>query len=131
MAIVMDSALNLMLEQLLLQNFTNKDRGVKEFFNIKTNGPLVSLTSKARLAYALNIIDSKIFSDLKIIRDIRNRCAHDCYVSFGDTKICNFIGKLSIIPNGKTVTENNSYEFFMEAIRNCFLRPEKNQKNTE
>ncbi len=111
MAIIMDSVLNSTVKMILMQNFKNKGKEVKQLFDPNQNGPLSSLTSKARLAYALNLIEVNIFKDLKYIHMIRNRCAHDVFLTFGENKILDLVGKLSIVPNGKTITKQNSFDF--------------------
>lgn len=39
-------------------------------------GPLSTFSGKTKLAYALQLIDDDVYSDLNVIRDIRNHLAH-------------------------------------------------------
>ena len=115
-AIICDSMCNNALEQFLMFKFSKKGQEVKKLFSIERDGPLASLINKARLAYAINLINEATLNDLINIHKIRNRCAHEIHISFGDKEICKYVRKLSVVPKDKKVTPANSLKFFMEAV---------------
>ena len=65
------------LKSLLMLHFLPKDKDVKKLFEPSIGGPLVSLTHKTRLAYALGIIDKMALNDFENIHNIRNKFAHN------------------------------------------------------
>ena len=63
------------LKDLLMSHFSRHDKTVDILFE-PNNGALVSLTNKARLSYALGLIDKTLQNDFEQIHKIRNRYAH-------------------------------------------------------
>lgn len=51
------------------------------------NAPLGTLSSRCLAAHAMGLISSREYSELGIMRKIRNRFAHDIHVSFDDQQM--------------------------------------------
>ena len=51
------------------------------------NQPLGNFSGKISLSYCLGLIDKVVKDDLNLVRKIRNRFAHDLYVTFADEEI--------------------------------------------
>ncbi len=62
------------LEQLLRKAFRNKKKPVEELLH--PDGPLGTLSARARLAYALGLLEPTAWHDIELIRRIRNQFAH-------------------------------------------------------
>jgi DNA-binding MltR family transcriptional regulator len=75
---VLDEALELFLRAQMPQDKQSVDSVVDPLF--KHPGPLASFWSRIRIAYALGYISPATFHDLELVREIRNKFAHD-YVS--------------------------------------------------
>ena len=78
-------------------------------------GPLSSFSSKIDVAFALCVIDEQLFSNLKIIKEIRNEFAHpkkDRIVSFSDANITDICKKFSGY-------EGDNIKVFLQTISNC------------
>lgn len=104
------------LKSLLMLRFSREDKAVKKLFEPSIGGPLVSLTSKARLAYALGIIDKTALNDFENIHNIRNKFAHNTKMNFANTEVLKLVKKLSTAKEG---TAKNSYDCFAIAIYKC------------
>ena len=59
---------------IFLSEFARNDRVVDQLF---FSGPLSSFSARINLAYAFNLIDTCLFKDLLLIKDIRNFFAHE------------------------------------------------------
>ena len=88
---------------------------MKKLFDPNIGGPLVSLTNKARLAYALGLVDEKLLKDLEIVHKIRNKFAHNIKTDFADTKVLEHVKKLSM-SKGQEITVTNSYKFYLQTL---------------
>jgi len=75
-AITIDTIFDNYIKKLLLSHFSQRDKAVEELFDTNIRGPLVSLTHKAKLLYALGLIDKIARKDLEYIHRIRNKFAH-------------------------------------------------------
>jgi len=118
-----DTFLDNLLKDILNINFPrlmNKD--VMKLFDPNIGGPLVSLTNKARLAYALGLIDKTTLNDLEHVHKIRNNFAHNVQKEFVDTEVVRLVQKLSTAKGHNKVTPTNSYEFFDSAVSECMQR---------
>jgi len=107
-----------LLAQILTQRFSQKDKEVKKLFDPSTGGPLVSLAHKARLAYALGIIDKTAMKDLENIHKIRNEFAHGIETDFANAEVLKYVANLSACQDHK-VTARNSYMFYVNTIYTC------------
>ena len=94
------------------------DKNVKELFD-PNRGPLVSLPTKARIAYALGLIEQTTLDDLKQIRKMRNKFAHSIKINFADKEIVGIVKDLSTVDDKNNVTAKNSYKFFKSALEKC------------
>ena len=103
---------------ILMLRFSKKDKDVKKLFEPSIGGPLVSLIHKARLAYALKIIDKTALNDFENIHNIRNKFAHNAEMNFDNTEVLKLVKKLSTA-KGKKVTAKNSYECFSSVTSKC------------
>jgi DNA-binding MltR family transcriptional regulator len=116
--IMMDSALDLLLAGLIGTAFRRRDKEVRSLFDHSNDGPLCSVTRKARLAYALGLIDKLTLDDLKNLHKIRNRFAHSIKADFNDREIGEAARKLSTA-KGQKVNADNYLEFHGRAVRKC------------
>lgn len=115
--ITWDGGLNAILEDFLKMAFSRNDREVKKLFDC-------SIVHKARLAYALGLIDKTTLDDLKHIHDIRNIFAHTLNASFANDKVLKKCEGLSTVTKNRSgrkvnVTTSNSYKFYEAAIDKC------------
>ena len=69
-AINIDIVFDEVLKHILTLHFSKRDKKVNNLFEPSIGGPLVSLTFKARLAYALGIIDKTVLNDFENIHNI-------------------------------------------------------------
>ena len=79
-----------LLERLLRAQFPDDNNCVKKAVDplFQIMGPLSSFSAKIKLAFALQLVDACHFSDLEIIRIIRNKFAHSYYdVTFANQEI--------------------------------------------
>lgn len=106
------------LKDIFMIRFSKRDKEIELFFDPNSGGALVSLTNKARLAYALGIIDKTALNDFKYIHKIRNEFAHSVDANFADTEVITFVKKLSTA-KGKNVTAKNSYKCFQSSEDKC------------
>jgi DNA-binding MltR family transcriptional regulator len=61
-------------------------------------GPLSSLSSKTKLAYALGLISKDVFADIEAIRDLRNTFAHSIdFADFLDPGVVNVVRSLHCV----------------------------------
>jgi len=98
--------------------FERHDQEVKKLFNPRIGGPLVSLTNKARLAYALGLIDKTILKDLEYIHNIRNKFAHSIKINFTNPEVTKLVSKLSTAKGHKDMAKN-SHIIYKEATGKC------------
>lgn len=70
----LDEALTELLKACFVTDHSVQEQSVQSLF--KVNGPLVSFWAKTNFANALGILSPHLFSDLEIIRKLRNRFAH-------------------------------------------------------
>lgn len=113
-----DTIFDNFLKYLLMLRFLRRDKAVKKLFEPSIGGPLVSLTHKARLAYALGIIDITALNDFENIHNIRNKFAHNTSMNFSNTEVLKLVKKLSTA-KGKKVTAKNSFEFSNSTADKC------------
>lgn len=84
-AIIGGTFLEMALEHLLRAFFPEDEKEVNRLFEY--NQTLGDFSSKINLSYCLGLIDKLIMEDLHLARKIRNKFAHDLYVSFEDQQI--------------------------------------------
>jgi len=114
----MDTIFDSLLKNVFILYFVQTDKAVKKLFDPSIGGPLVSLTYKARLAYALGLIGETALNDYEYIHKIRNEFAHSTNTSFADAKVISHVQKLSTA-RGHKATVKNSFEFYEEATHVC------------
>lgn len=73
------------LEYILKEFLPDESKDVNDLF--KFPQCLSNFSSKINLSFCLGLINKTIKDDLKLIKNIRNRFAHDLYVSFDDSQI--------------------------------------------
>lgn len=113
--IIWDSAFDNLFEYVVRLTFSQKDKEVAKLFNSQIGGPLVSLTNKARLVYALGLINKTSLKDLEIIHNIRNIFAHNPNASFANDDVCKQCKKLSIAKD-KKITQKTSYDVYVNSV---------------
>lgn len=79
--------------------------------------PLGSLSNKATLAYALGLIDATTRGNLNHIYRIRCEFAHRFDVDFTDEKVLTLVAKIPRTKGQEKVTAENSFEFFITAMK--------------
>ena len=117
-AIIIDTIFDSFIKELLLSHFSQRDKTVEELFDTNIRGPLVSLTHKAKLLYALGLIDKIVRKDLEYIHRIRNEFAHSVDINFTNTEVVKSVRKLSAAKD-QTITAKNSYKFYQRALGKC------------
>lgn len=121
--LIYDTFLDHLLKDILNMNFPRRvNKDVKKLFDPNIGGSLVSLTNKARLAYALGLINKTTLNDLEHIHKIRNNFAHNVQMEFVDTEVVRLVQKLSTAKGHNKVKPTNSYEFFESAVFECQQR---------
>jgi len=106
---------------LLLFKFSRDDEEVEELFH-PNRGALSSLTNKARLAYALDLIDKPTLIDLRNIHSIRNKFAHSTDMDFDNDEVVKLVRKLSTAEDKekkKPITMKSSFELYSTASKAC------------
>ena len=84
----------------------NDPKVVKDLLDSERHGPLSSFAAKAKVAYALALIDEQTKEDLDYIRKIRNEFAHSIKeISFQDNPIREYCNKLSTAKRNKDKTQ--------------------------
>lgn len=84
----------------------NDPKVVKGLLDGEHHGPLSSFAAKAKVAYALGLIDKQTKEDLDYIRKIRNKFAHSVKpISFQDRPIREYCNKLSTAKRNKDKTQ--------------------------
>ena len=91
-AIVGGTFLDTLLEHILFAFLPENEKDVEKL--MEANQPLGNFSNKITMCYCLGLIDKVIKSDLNIVRKIRNRFAHDLYVSFEDEQIKSWCNEL-------------------------------------
>ena len=84
-AIVGGTFLEMALEYILREFLPNQSSEIDELFKFPQS--MSNFSSKINLSYCLGLIDKVIKNDLKLIKSIRNKFAHDLYVTFEDNQI--------------------------------------------
>jgi len=115
-----DALFDKILKNLLVRTFSQpeQDKDIKELFDIQ-GGPLSSLSNKAKLAYALGLIDKTTCDDLKIAHKIRNKFAHGLEIDFTDSEVVKLVNGWR--KNKKTkATEETSHKVYLDAMAGCF-----------
>jgi DNA-binding MltR family transcriptional regulator len=124
MVISSDVGLDYMLGLCLKMTFCRRvnENEVKKLFDPYANGILVSLVQKARIAYALELIDKTTFTDIMHLHRIRNVVAHKGRAKFADPDISKPCMKLSTATKIKKYNTNKGLLFFCAAHDKCFHR---------
>jgi len=98
---------------------------VKELLDSERHGPLSSFAAKAKVAYALGLIDEQTKEDLDYIRKIRNKFAHSPKeISFKDNPIREYCNKLSTAKRNKDKTQRLT-SIYKQAVQNNIKRINK------
>jgi len=111
-----DTLFNDLLKDLLTIHFVKRDKEVETLLQN------INMAKKARLAYALGLIDRTSLNDFVRIKNIRDKFAHKLDANFADTDICKECERLSTAKDQKTVTTKNSYKFYISALKVCLTR---------
>jgi DNA-binding MltR family transcriptional regulator len=82
LAIVAASLIEIHLTKLIKQALIDNAKVEQMLF--RSSGPLGAFATKIRLAYMMGMISPEFFKDLEIMREIRNRFAHDTHVGSFD-----------------------------------------------
>jgi DNA-binding MltR family transcriptional regulator len=118
-----DTFLDNLLKDILITNFPRRDtKDVEKLFDPNIGGPLVSVANKARLAYALGLIDKTALNYSEYIHKIRNQFAHNVQMDFDDTGVVRLVEKLSTVKGNNKFNPTNSYESFKSAVSECLRR---------
>jgi len=83
--IIGSAFLETILEHILIEFFPEDEKEVENLLNY--NGPLGTYGNKVRMIFCLGLVNKIVIDDLKIIGKIRNKFAHDMYVSFKDDDV--------------------------------------------
>jgi len=110
-----DALFDQSLKLMLTTYFSKRDKAAQKLFDPSIGGPLASLTHKARLAYALGIIDKTALDDLLQLHKVRNIFAHSVDSSFSDTEVWKECQKLSTT-RGRKVTGKDSLECYERSV---------------
>jgi len=111
-----DTLFNDLLKDLLTTHFVKRDKEVETLLQ------KINIAKKARLAYALGLIDRTSLNDFVRIKNIRNKFAHKLDANFADADICKECKGLSTTKDQKTVTAKNAYKFYISALKVCLTR---------
>lgn len=84
--------LEMALENLLREFFPDEEKDVDNLFMYPQ--ALANFSNKINLAFCLGLIDKVVKDDLKLVKNIRNKFAHDLYVSFDDAQIKSWVREL-------------------------------------
>lgn len=84
-ALIAASLIEEMLEE-ILRGFLLDNSATKKLFD-DPNAPLSTFSAKASASRALGLISAKEFSDIELIRKIRNAFAHSVMCSFENEKV--------------------------------------------
>ncbi len=106
------------LKDLIMLHFSRQDKTVKKLFEPSIGGPLVSLTNKARLAYAMGLIGKTLQDDLEQMHNIRNKFAHHNQIDFTNDELLKSVKELSPA-KGNQVTVENSHRIYHDALKSC------------
>lgn len=84
-AILGGSFLEMILEHIILAYLPEDEKEVQKLMEV--NQPLGNFSNKISFCYCLGLIEKVVKDDLNLIRKIRNKFAHDLFVSFEDNQI--------------------------------------------
>ncbi len=84
-AILGGSFLEMILEHIILAYLPEDEKDVKKLMDV--NQPLGNFSNKISFCYCLGLIEKVVKEDLNLIRKIRNKFAHDLFVTFEDEQI--------------------------------------------
>lgn len=120
-ACMVDLSLGLLFTTVMV----NDPKAVKGLLAPEQNGPLSSFAAKAKVAYALGLIDEQTKEDLYYIRKIRNEFAHSFKaISFQDSPIREYCNKLSTAKRNKDKTQRLT-SIYNQAIQENIKRINK------
>ncbi len=89
-------------------------------------GPLASFSAKIDVAFAFHIIEANMRTDLKIIKEVRNECAHpNDFHHFDDETITKICRKFSEFKKG-----GDNFALFKQKICECVSAITKNDAIT-
>lgn len=95
LAIIGAALLDEQLAELLASFFVENDKNTKSL--LSPNGPIGAFGVRVGLSYALGLIDTPTYRDLRLIQKIRNRFAHvSTDIDFTDNKIQGMCASLEI-----------------------------------
>jgi DNA-binding MltR family transcriptional regulator len=124
--LVVAAFLDEQLELLLTRHFIDDTKVVSEL--LSNSGPLGSFSSRIKVAYCLDLIRPEHYSDLQIVRKIRNEFAHShTPVSFDSSRVRDFCMNFKHL-NGLSIERKaillSSFSFLFETLettRNQFI----------
>jgi DNA-binding MltR family transcriptional regulator len=81
-----------------------------------SHGPLYHLSPKIEIAYAFKVIDEDVYSDLRIIKDIRNKFAHpEGPTDFRTPKVMELVRGFNSWTSG-----SDGYDLFVQQVKHCW-----------
>ena len=91
-AILGGTFLEMALENILKEFFPDGEKDVDNLFIFPQ--ALANFSNKINLTFCLGLIDKVVKDDLKLVKNIRNKFAHDLYVTFEDSQIKSWVREL-------------------------------------
>jgi len=80
--------------------------------------PLYHLSPKIDIAYAFEVIDEDLYSDLRIIKDIRNKFAHrEGPTDFRTPKVMELVRGFKSWTSG-----SDGYDLFVQRVKDCWSK---------
>jgi hypothetical protein len=92
-AIVGPAYLNTLLSEILTEFMIDNSKEVRKLLH--PEGPLGTYGSRTTACYFLGLVRNTVIADLRYVRKIRNRFAHDIRASFTDPKISQWCQQLA------------------------------------
>lgn len=106
-AIIAAELLSAALEELLKKYFVGSGRNVKDLLQARY-APISTFSARTELANILGLITDDIASDLRTLRKIRNRFAHDLEISFDEASNKDRVGSLNVLRNVRLQDDGDS-----------------------
>ena len=121
--LVVAAFLDEQLEMLLTRHFIDDAKVAREL--LSNNGPLATFSSRIKLAYCLDLMHPEQYSDLQIIRKIRNEFAHShTPADFSSDRVrdlCANLGFMHQVPDLERKVDFSTMFDEPETTRNQFI----------
>jgi DNA-binding MltR family transcriptional regulator len=86
------------------------------------NAPLGTLSSRIKAGYAFGLLTKEQFEDMEILRNIRNKFAHNWQgIDLGNPDIMSLIGKLSLYTFDPRIVPGNAREKLLTTLSMCCI----------